>query len=151
MWFQAIYLVWCPKDVSEARYLKHLSINGCFNWMIPNHYIKIVVSPCPSTWNWLFRVPGGNTQNDPPKSNLPNPLQQERLMGQQCTAGAICVNQTVAFHVWALTVTEGHLAFLPADGKEDATNMCACAYIYIRCIYACYAKTCLLYIYINVI
>ena len=25
--------------------LKHLFINGCFNWMIPNHYIKIVVSP----------------------------------------------------------------------------------------------------------
>ena len=52
-----------PKTTS-AWYSKQPVFNGCFNWIIQNHYIiKIVVSPFPSIKIWLFRVPGDCLQS----------------------------------------------------------------------------------------
>ena len=52
-----------PKATS-AWYSKQPVFNGCFNWIIQNHYIiKMVVSPFPSIKIWLFRVPGDCLQS----------------------------------------------------------------------------------------
>ena len=38
--------------------LKHPFTNGCFNWMIPNHYTKSACFTKHPFEFWLFRVPG---------------------------------------------------------------------------------------------
>jgi len=45
-------------DVWRLKLYNNQCLNGHFNWMIPNHYMKNLVFHQTSISNWLFGVPG---------------------------------------------------------------------------------------------
>ena len=65
-WFQTLWKICSSKRESSPNrgenkniWNHHLAFNGCFNWIVPNLYIRNRwTSPFPSINKWLFRVPG---------------------------------------------------------------------------------------------